>query len=61
MSSFCFIYWITVKMTKMIMKMASSASDLNHIEGPNDIPSMPSSSLLQVTERKTKGILERDF
>jgi len=48
-------------MTKMIMKMASSASDLNHIEGPNDIPSMPSSSLLQVTERKTKGILERDF
>jgi hypothetical protein len=36
------IQWITVKMTKMIMMMASSAFDLNHIGGPNDIPSMPS-------------------
>jgi len=41
-SSFCFIHWITVQMTKMIMMMASSAFDLNHTGGPNDIPSMPS-------------------
>jgi hypothetical protein len=42
MRSFCFIHWITVTMTKMIMMMASSAFDLNHIGGPNDIPSTPS-------------------
>jgi hypothetical protein len=40
--SFCFTHWITVMMTKMIMMMASSAFDLNHIGDPNDIPSMTS-------------------
>jgi hypothetical protein len=52
LSSFCFIHWITVKMTKMIMMRTSSAFDLNHIGGPNNIPSMPSFKSVRGNRKK---------
>lgn len=61
MRSFCFILWTTVEMQKMMM-MASSTFDLNHtLKAQMIFQACKALNLLDVTQRKTTVMLERDF